>query len=103
MRPAQRPRTTFPLSRPPRTSPRRWTVTESNAAVFDPENSFRGCISGILHCLARVGLIEAVRTLGEHERLSPGQTDRIDRIIAAYPHLADDEFVKANLDRWLAP
>jgi len=24
----------------------------SNAAVFDPENSFRGCISGILHCLA---------------------------------------------------
>ncbi len=78
-------------------------VTESNAAVFDPENSFHGCISGILYCLARVGLVEGVRTLGGNEGLSAGQTGRIDRVIAAYPHLADDEFVKANLDRWLAP
>jgi hypothetical protein len=78
-------------------------VTESNEAVFDPGNSFRGCISGILYCLARVGLVEAVRTLGEHERLSTGQSDRIDRVIASYPHLVDDEFVRANLERWLTP
>jgi hypothetical protein len=77
-------------------------VTESNEAVFDPVHEFRGCISGILYCLARVGLIEAVRTLGEHERLSPGQTERIDAIAERYPHLVDDEFVRANLDRWLA-
>ncbi len=77
-------------------------VTESNAAVFDPEGSFRGCISGILYCLARVGLVEEVRTLGAHEQLAPGQAQRIERIVAAYPHLVDDEFVKANLERWLA-
>lgn len=78
-------------------------VTESNAAVFDPEGSFRGCICGILYCLARVGLVEAVRTLGPHEELAPGQTGRIEAVAAAYPHLVDDEFVKANLERWLAP
>jgi hypothetical protein len=27
--------------------------------------------------------------------------EEIDRVLAAYPHLADDAFVAANLDRWL--
>jgi hypothetical protein len=26
----------------------------------------------------------------------------IDRVAAAYPHLADDDFVKSNVDRWLS-
>jgi hypothetical protein len=26
----------------------------------------------------------------------------IDRVYAAYPHLNDDDFVLANLDRWLS-
>jgi hypothetical protein len=26
----------------------------------------------------------------------------IDRIYSAYPHLNDDAFVRANLDKWLA-
>jgi hypothetical protein len=78
-------------------------VTESNEAVFDPVHSFAGCISGILYCLARVGLLDGVRTLGQGERLSPGQTAKIDRVVEAYPHLVDDGFVRENLDRWLAP
>jgi tetratricopeptide (TPR) repeat protein len=36
------------------------------------------------------------------ETLGPGQAAEIDRVTAAYPHLADDAFVAANLDRWLS-
>lgn len=78
-------------------------VTEANDAVFDPQNDFKGCIAGILYVLSRTGLVQAVRTINPHERLSPGQADRIDRIIAEYPHLIDHDFVTDNLRRWLAP
>jgi dihydrodipicolinate synthase/N-acetylneuraminate lyase len=77
-------------------------VTESNAAVFDPENGYRGCISGILHVLASSGLVAGVHPLGEEERLSPGQAEKIDAVIARYAHLIDHAFVRENLDRWLA-
>jgi hypothetical protein len=40
--------------------------------------------------------------LNPHERLSPGQARELDRVTAAYPWLVDDEFVRANLPRWLA-
>jgi hypothetical protein len=78
-------------------------VTEANAAVFDPYNDFRGCLSGILYVLSRTGLVGGVRTLGKGERLSPGQAERIERIAGRYPHLTDDAFVKRNLSRWLEP
>ena len=39
--------------------------------------------------------------LNPAEDLSPGQLEEIDRVTAAYPYLADDDFVRANLDRWL--
>jgi hypothetical protein len=77
-------------------------VTESNEAVFDPENAFRGCIAGILHVLASSGLVGGVHPLGESEGLSPGQAEKIDSVVARYPHLSDHEFVRENLDRWLA-
>jgi dihydrodipicolinate synthase/N-acetylneuraminate lyase len=77
-------------------------VTESNEAVFDPENGFRGCISGILYVLASCGLVSGVYPLGEQDRLSPGQAEKIDAVIARYPHLSDHRFVRENLDRWLA-
>ena len=28
--------------------------------------------------------------------------EEIDRVLARYPHLTDDEFVKEHLHRWLA-
>ncbi len=77
-------------------------VTESNEAVFDPEHSFQGCISGILYVLKRSALVAGVHPLGEGEGLSPGQAEKIDAVIARYPHLIDHGFVRENLDRWLA-
>ena len=72
-------------------------VTESNEAVFDPENAFRGCIAGILYVL-----VAGVHPLGRDEGLSPGQAEKIDAVMARYPHLTDHQFVRENLDRWLA-
>jgi hypothetical protein len=78
-------------------------VTEANEAVFDPDHQFRGCISGIVYALVRTGLLEGVNTIGEREGLSPGQTAKIDRIVTAYPHLVDEDFVRENLTRWMTP
>ena len=77
-------------------------VTESNEAVFDPENAFGGCIAGILYVLSSSGLVAGVHPLGKGEGLSPGQAERIDAVMSRYPHLIDHEFVAENLDRWLA-
>lgn len=76
-------------------------ITESNAALFDPEHDFAGCIAGIHHVLHRQGLMASTRTLNPNERLSPGQAEAIDRIYAVYPHLTDDDFVAEHLDEWL--
>ncbi len=76
-------------------------LTDANAAIFDAANGFRGCIAGIHEILRRQGLLEGTWCLDPHESLSPGQREEIDRVSAAYPHLADDEFVEPNRDRWL--
>ncbi|MBN2131606.1 MAG: hypothetical protein JW741_19060, partial [Sedimentisphaerales bacterium] len=78
-------------------------LTLANRAIFDPGHDFAGCIPGILYVLQQQGLVDRVVSLDPHERLSPGQTEEIDRIVRDYPHLTDDEFVKANRDAWLAP
>ena len=52
--------------------------------------------------LSRQGLLAGVWCLNEIEKLSPGQSDEIDRVRRCYPHLTDDEFVRAHLDEWLA-
>lgn len=77
-------------------------LTDANAAIFDARNGFHGCISGIHEVLRRQGLLEGIWCLDPSETLGPGQLDEIDRIWAAYPDLRDDEFIAANLDRWLA-
>ncbi len=40
--------------------------------------------------------------LDPHAGLSPGQSEEINRVYRAYPHLHDDDFVRANLERWLS-
>ncbi|MBU3664993.1 MAG: dihydrodipicolinate synthase family protein [Chthoniobacterales bacterium] len=77
-------------------------VTDMNAALFDAANKFHGCIPGILEVLRRQGLAPSICCLNPKETLSPGQAEELDRVIAAYPHLVDDDFVAANLDRWLS-
>ncbi len=76
-------------------------ITDANAAFFDAANGFRGCIAGIHEVLARQGLLAGRWCLDPSEDLSPGQAAEIDRVLRAYPHLADDEFVRTNRARWL--
>ena len=75
--------------------------TDANAAVFDAANGFAGCVPGIHEVLRRQGLLSTIHCLDPHEMLSPGQAQELDRVAAAYPWLTDDEFVQANLDRWM--
>ena len=77
-------------------------VTDSNAALFDVANDFKGCIPGIHEVLRRQGLLDGIWCLDPHETLSPGQAAEIDRVLASYPELVDDDFVAANRDCWLA-
>jgi dihydrodipicolinate synthase/N-acetylneuraminate lyase len=76
-------------------------ITDANAALFDPANHFHGCIPGIHEILRRQGLLEGRWCLNPAEELSPGQSEKIDRVCRAYPHLLDDQFVKEHLDEWL--
>lgn len=77
-------------------------VTDCNGAIFDVANGFRGCIAGCHEILRRQGLMQGIWCLDPDETLSPGQAEEIDRVSAAHPDLADDDFVAANLERWLA-
>lgn len=76
-------------------------VTDMNAAIFDAANKFAGCVPGIHEVLRRQGLLEGTYCLNHTEKLSPGQAEEITRVIEAYPHLTDDEFVAENRDKWL--
>jgi hypothetical protein len=77
-------------------------ITDCNAAIFDVRNDFHGVIAGCHEILRRQGLLEGIWCLDPNETLGPGQMTEIDRVYAAYPHLNDDDFVLANLDRWLS-
>jgi hypothetical protein len=77
-------------------------ITDCNAAIFDAANDFHGVIAGCHEILRRQGLLEGIWCLDPSETLGPGQKQEIDRVCAAYPHLNDDAFVRANLERWLS-
>jgi len=77
-------------------------LTLANKAIFDADNHFAGCISGISYVLKQQGLLEHIGTLNTAEQLSEGQAAIIDNIRSNYPHLTDDDFVKENLHKWLS-
>ncbi len=77
-------------------------LTLANKAIFDADNRFTGCIPGISYVLMRQGLLANTASLDTSEKLSPGQAERIDEVSQRYPHLTDDEFVRANVSEWLA-
>ena len=77
-------------------------LTDANAALFDPAHGFHGCIPGIHEVLRRQGLLAGRWCLDPNEDLSPGQSEEIDRVCKAYPHLQDDSFVQEHLDEWLS-
>jgi len=76
-------------------------ITDANAAFFDAANRFAGCIPGIHQVLQRQGLMQGIWCLNPAETLSPGQAEEIDRVYASYPHLNDDDFVRAHLKEWI--
>ncbi|HWG79525.1 MAG TPA: dihydrodipicolinate synthase family protein [Stellaceae bacterium] len=78
-------------------------ITDCNGALFDVAHDFRGCIAGCHEVLRRQGLFAGIWCLDPEEGLSPGQADEIGRVIRTYPELVDDDFVAANLARWLEP
>ncbi len=77
-------------------------VTDCNGAFFDVANSFHGCIAGCHEVLRRQRLLETIHCLDPAEGLSEGQAEEINRVYAAHPDLADDDFIADNLERWLA-
>ena len=76
-------------------------VTDCNSAFFDVAHNFAGCIPGCHEVLRRQGLLEGTWCLDPNEQLSPGQAEEIDRVYREHADLADDAFVRANLERWL--
>ncbi|HEX9690922.1 MAG TPA: dihydrodipicolinate synthase family protein [Gemmatimonadales bacterium] len=76
-------------------------LTDANGAIFDRANDFAGCLPGIHEVLRRQGLLAGRWCLDAGVDLSPGQSEEIDRVRAAYPHLADDEFVREHVDDWM--
>ncbi len=76
-------------------------TTDANCAIFDANHSFAGCLPGIHEVLRRQGLLAGRWCLNPSEDLSPGQMEEINRVCAAYPHLADSEFVAEHRDEWL--
>lgn len=77
-------------------------LTDANGAIFDVRHDFAGCIPGIHEVLRRQGMLQGTWCLDVHEQLSPGQSRELDRVLRAWPELADDDFIEANRDRWLA-
>lgn len=75
-------------------------VTDMNAAFFDVENQFKGSIAGINEVLHRQGLLKGNYCLMDHECLSEGQSEKIDRIQKIYPEYDDKDFIRENIDKW---
>ncbi len=78
------------------------SITDANAAFFDPVHDFKGSIAGIHEVLRRQGILAGRWCLNPAEELSSGQLEEIDRVYASYPFLNDDDFVKEHLTEWFA-
>lgn len=76
-------------------------LTDANGAIFDAAHGFAGSIPGIHEVLRRQGLMRGTWCLDPGRSLAPGQRARIDRVLASYPHLSDDRFVREHLADWL--
>ena len=62
-------------------------LTDVNAALFDAKNQFKGSIAGIHYVLAKQGIMKHTHCLSDHEVLSSGQAEAIDRVMAEHADL----------------
>ena len=77
-------------------------LTDANAAIFDAANGFLGCIAGIHEVLRRQGLLKESGASTPTRHWEQAKPPRSSAVCRAYPHLADDQFVREHLDRWLS-
>jgi dihydrodipicolinate synthase/N-acetylneuraminate lyase len=77
-------------------------VTDCNAAFFDVAHDFRGCIVGLHYVLQKQGILRSMHTLDPAITLQKSQKAAIDKVYHIYPELADDDFVKKNLEKWFS-
>lgn len=75
-------------------------LVEVNAAVFDVDHGFAGCIAGVNEVLRQQGLLTSSACLAG-DVLSPGQAERIARVRAEFPQLLDEDFIEMRRDDWL--
>lgn len=68
-------------------------LLEVNAAVFDVDHGFAGCVAGVNEVLRQQGLLSSSRCLGGRERLSDGQPELITSVRQRFPHLLDESFI----------
>lgn len=76
-------------------------LQEVNAAVFDVDNSFVGCVPGVNEVLRQQGVVPTANCLGS-DRLSSGQKELIAEVRRRYPELLDEEFVSEHRSSWLS-
>ena len=72
-------------------------LVEVNAAIFDVDNNFAGCVAGVNELLRQQGLLTSSASLRGRERLSPDQSERIEEARRRFPHLLDEDFVATFL------
>lgn len=65
-------------------------LIEVNAAIFDVDHNFAGCVAGVNEALRQQGRLATSLCLSDDERLSPGQSDAIARVRARYPTVFDE-------------
>lgn len=72
-------------------------LVEVNAAIFDVDNGFAGCVAGVNELLRQQGLLTSSASLHGREQLSPGQSEQIAEARRRFPNLLDEDFVAAFL------
>ncbi|WP_104062375.1 dihydrodipicolinate synthase family protein [Arthrobacter sp. 4R501] len=76
-------------------------LVDVNAAVFDVDNNFSGCVAGVNEVLRQQGLLATSACLGDREVLSAGQREKIAAARERHQWLLDEEFISTNIHDWL--
>jgi hypothetical protein len=74
-------------------------LVDANAAVFDADHNFAGCVAGVNEVLRQQGLVATARCLGA-SRLSPGQSENIAVARLRHRWLFDEIFILENARKW---
>jgi hypothetical protein len=74
-------------------------LVDANAAVFDVDNNFAGCVAGVNEVLRQQGLVPSARCLGA-SGMSAGQSEKIAVARLRHGWLFDETFILENSRKW---